>query len=119
MTSAALRAATFALVSTFAASCLALAPAAAKGPDSLADLAAQVSDAVVNISATQTIEAKRGKGGEAMPGMPPGAPFDDLFEEFFKRRQQGQGGPEFPRQRKSSSLGSGFVIDRVGHRHHQ
>jgi serine protease Do len=113
MTSAALRAAKFALVSTFASTCLALAPAAAKGPDSLADLATQVSDAVVNISATQTIEAKRGKGGEAMPGMPPGAPFDDLFEEFFKRRQ-GQGGPEFPRQRKSSSLGSGFVIDASG-----
>jgi serine protease Do len=118
MTSAAVRAAKFALVSTFAATCLALAPAAAKGPDSLADLATQVSDAVVNISATQMIEAKRGKGGEAMPGMPPGmggpgAPFDDLFEEFFKRRQ-GQGGPEFPRQRKSSSLGSGFVIDASG-----
>jgi len=113
MTSAAVRATKFALVSTFAATCLALAPAAAKGPDSLADLATQVSDAVVNISATQMIEAKRGKGGEAMPGMPPGAPFDDLFEEFFKRRQ-GQGGPEFPRQRKSSSLGSGFVIDASG-----
>jgi serine protease Do len=87
------------------------APASAKGPDSLADLANQVSDAVVNISATQTVEAKR-KGAE-MPNLPPGAPFDDLFEEFFKRRQ-GQGMPEAPRQRKSSSLGSGFVIDPSG-----
>lgn len=103
-------------------------PASAKGPDSLSDLAAQVSDAVVNISATQTIEAKRGKS--EIPGMPPGmgpgAPFDDLFEEFFKRRQgqggPGQGGPgqggqampDMPRQRKSSSLGSGFVIDPAG-----
>jgi serine protease Do len=94
----------------------AAAPALAKGPDSLADLTAQVSDAVVNISATQTIEVKH-KGSEAMPGMPPGAPFDDLFEEFFKRRQGqggGGGGPEFPRPRKSSSLGSGFVIDASG-----
>jgi len=93
-------------------------PASAKGPDSLAELSAQVSDAVVNISATQTIEAKRGKGGGEIPGLPPGmgpgAPFDDLFEEFFKRRQQGQGGPDLPRQRKSSSLGSGFVIDPAG-----
>ncbi len=91
------------------------APAWAKGPDSLADLSNQVSDAVVNISATQTVETKR-KGGD-MPGLPPGmgpgAPFDDLFEEFFRRRQ-GQGMPEMPRQRKSSSLGSGFVIDPSG-----
>ncbi len=92
------------------------APAWAKGPDSLADLSGQVSDAVVNISATQTVETKR-KGGD-MPGLPPGmgpgAPFDDLFEEFFRRRQ-GQGGmPDLPRQRKSSSLGSGFVIDPSG-----
>ncbi|MBI3274937.1 MAG: trypsin-like peptidase domain-containing protein, partial [Methylocystis sp.] len=102
-----------------AAGVLAMTPAAAKGPDSLADLAASVSDAVVNISATQTIDQKRPtKGQEMMPGMPPGTPFDDLFEEFFKRRQQGgqggQGGPDLPRQRKSSSLGSGFVIDASG-----
>lgn len=90
-------------------------PAHAKGPDSLADLSAQVSDAVVNISATQTLETKHGKGGDRPglpPGMGPGAPFDDLFEEFFKRR--GQGMPDLPRQRKSSSLGSGFVIDASG-----
>jgi serine protease Do len=58
-------------------------PAHAKGPDSLADLSAQVSDAVVNISATQTLETKqRGKGGDAPglpPGMGPGAPFDYFF----------------------------------------
>jgi serine protease Do len=90
---------------------LATTPVFAKGPDSLAELSAAVSDAVVNISATQTIDQKRsGKGGELSPG----TPFDDLFEEFFRRRQQGQGGPELPRPRKSSSLGSGFVIDPSG-----
>ncbi len=91
------------------------ASAQAKGPDSLSELSAQVSDAVVNISATQTLESKRGgknEGPNLPPGMGPGAPFDDLFEEFFKRR--GQGMPEMPRQRKSSSLGSGFVIDPSG-----
>jgi serine protease Do len=98
-----------------AAAALAAPPASAKGPESLADLSAQVSDAVVNISATQTIDAKKnGRGFDAPPGLPPGAPFDDLFEEFFKRRQQGQGGPDLPRPRKSSSLGSGFVIDSSG-----
>ncbi len=114
MTSAFRRAARLAFA-TVAVLGLAAPTAFAKGPDSLSDLATQVSDAVVNISATQTIESKRGKGD--MPGLPPGmgpgAPFDDLFEEFFKRRQ-GQGMPEMPRQRRSSSLGSGFVIDSSG-----
>ena len=93
------------------------APAAARGaPDSFADLAATVSSAVVNISATQTIEAKRGPG--AGPQFSPGTPFDELFEEFFKRH--GQNGPgrngedEAPRSRKSNSLGSGFVVDPSG-----
>ena len=90
-------------------------PASAKGPDSLADLSAQVSDAVVNISATQTVETKQRKGGDG-PGMPqgmgPGAPFDDLLEEFFRRRQGMGDTPQ--RQRRSSSLGSGFVIDPAG-----
>jgi serine protease Do len=119
MTSPAIRATRTALASAFAAWALAASPVLAKGPDSLADLASQVSDAVVNISATQSFDQKRtGKGSEALPGLPPGmgpgAPFDDLFEEFFKRRQQGQGMPDLPRQRKSSSLGSGFVIDASG-----
>ncbi|HEY8162635.1 MAG TPA: DegQ family serine endoprotease [Methylocystis sp.] len=113
MTSAFRRAA---LALATASSLWLVGPALAKGPDSLADLSAQVSDAVVNISATQTLETKSRKGGD-MPGLPPGmgpgAPFDDLFEEFFKRRQ-GQGMPDLPRQRKSSSLGSGFVIDSSG-----
>ncbi len=86
-------------------------PAFAKGPDSLADLAATVSDAVVNISAAQTVEDTR----SAMPNLPQGTPFDDLFEDYFRRRQQGEGGgAPAPRQRRSNSLGSGFVIDPSG-----
>ena len=90
-------------------------PAFAKGPDSLADLATAVSDAVVNISASQTVDDKR----TAAPNLPQGTPFDDLFEEFFRRRGQGpqsgpQGGEGGPRQRRASSLGSGFVIDSEG-----
>ena len=89
-------------------------PAFAKGPDSLADLASAVSDAVVNISASQTVDDKR----TAAPNLPQGTPFDDLFEEFFRRRGQGpQSGPQgegAPRQRRASSLGSGFVIDSAG-----
>jgi serine protease Do len=86
---------------------LAGAPALAQTkPTGLADLVSQVADAVVNISATETIEEKP----EAMPDLPKGTPFDDMFEQFFKNH--GMNGP--PRPRKSSSLGSGFVIDASG-----
>jgi serine protease Do len=86
------------------------------GPESLADLAEAVSDAVVNISATQTFEEKRSNN---VPQLEPGTPFDEMFEEFFRRRRQGQQGgeneqPQHPHERKSNSLGSGFVIDPSG-----
>jgi serine protease Do len=92
-------------------------PALAKGPESLADLAEKVTDAVVNISASTTVEAK--STGRSLPQLPQGTPFEDLFEEFFKRRGQ-QGTPrsdeDSPRSpsRKSNSLGSGFIIDASG-----
>ncbi|MDP2357299.1 MAG: Do family serine endopeptidase [Beijerinckiaceae bacterium] len=96
------------------------APAHAQGrPDSFADLAAGVSDAVVNISVSQAAPERRsgagGGGGGAAPNLPRGTPFDDMFEELFKRRQQQQppGQTERP-QRRSNSLGSGFVIDTSG-----
>ena len=85
--------------------------AQARGPESFADLAEQVTGAVVNISASTTVETR----GRAMPQLPPGTPFEDLFEEFFNRRGQGPGTQgETPRQRRSNSLGSGFVIDPTG-----
>ncbi len=81
-------------------------------PDSFADLAERVSEAVVNISAAQTVETR----SQAQPNLPQGTPFDDLFEEFFRRRGQGDGPTPAPRQqqRRSNSLGSGFVIDSAG-----
>ena len=82
-------------------------------PESFADLAESVVDAVVNISATQTVEEKKGGGGSILPNIPPGTPFGDMFEEFFKKG--GPGGSDAQRApRKSSSLGSGFVIDAAG-----
>jgi serine protease Do len=85
--------------------------ALAKGPDSLAELAASVSDTVVNISATQTIEEK---STGSIPEIEPGTPFDDLFDEFFRRhRQDDQKAPK-KREHRSNSLGSGFVIDPSG-----
>ena len=96
-----------------------LAPAfASHGPDSLADEAAAVSDAVVNISATQSVDEKQAKNDGGAPDLQQGTPFDDLFEEFFKRRQQGKhghgGDDDEGSPHRSNSLGSGFVIDPSG-----
>src|SRR5438552_18129801 len=44
-------------------------PALARGPDGIADVAEKVIDAVVNISTSQTVEAKGG-GGEGRGDMP-------------------------------------------------
>jgi serine protease Do len=105
-----------AAISIGAASMLSSAPAFARGPEGIADVAEKVIDAVVNISTSQTIDAK---GGGAMPQLPPGSPFEEFFDDFFKnRRGPGGGGPggksgEFA-PRKTNSLGSGFIIDTSG-----
>jgi serine protease Do len=103
---------------------LAPANALARGPDNIADVAEKVIDAVVNISTSQKVEARG-----ASPQLPPGSPFEEFFEEFFKNRR-GQGGPGAPggpggpgaennapnrgTPRRVSSLGSGFIIDPSG-----
>ncbi|MGY2053186.1 DegQ family serine endoprotease [Methylobacterium sp. JK268] len=94
-----------AVLSLSVATALLPAPALAKGPPSLADLTEQVDDAVVNISASTTVETR----GRALPQLPPGTPFEDLFEDFFNKRG---GEPRAPR--RSNSLGSGFIIDASG-----
>ena len=76
----------------------------ARGPQSVADVADKLINAVVNISTSQTV---KGSQGAPMPRVPQGSPFEDLFEDFFENKQGNQ-----PRtDRKVSSLGSGFVID--------
>ena len=85
------------------------APAAAQAkaaPESFADLAAKLLPSVVNISTTQTLE---GRGGVEMPQLPPGSPFEEFFREFFERNRPHQ------RQRKVTSLGSGFIVDAAGY----
>jgi len=98
----------------FAAVALALpalsTPTLARGPENIADVAEKVIDAVVNISTSQKVEAR----STPMPQLPPGSPFEEFFEEFFKnRRGQGDGAPNRT-PRRVSSLGSGFVIDASG-----
>ena len=82
------------------------APAAARGPDGIADVAEAVIDAVVNISTKQTVDMSN----NAVPQLPPGSPFEEFFDEFFKNRR-GQGGQT---PRRVNSLGSGFIIDSAG-----
>ena len=77
-------------ISLSAASMLAAVPADARGPDGIADIAEKVIDSVVNISTSQSVEAKGGgRGREAMPQLPPGSPFEEFFDDFFKNRRGG------------------------------
>src|SRR5579885_1769819 len=85
-----------------------IAPASARGPEGIADVAEQVIDAVVNISTKQTVDLS----SNAMPQLPPGSPFEEFFEEFFKNRRGKNG--EAPTPRRVNSLGSGFIIDPSG-----
>ncbi len=72
-------------------------------PESFADLAQQVSPAVVNITTSTTVAADSGP----VPQFPEGSPFDDFFRDFGG---PGQGGPA----QRSQALGSGFVISEDG-----
>ena len=69
-------------------------------PSSFADLAESVMPSVVNISTTTTVTTQ----ANPFPfQFPPGSPFEDMFKEF-----------RTPQERKSSALGSGFIIDEKG-----
>ncbi|MEM6310451.1 MAG: Do family serine endopeptidase [Pseudomonadota bacterium] len=83
---------------------LAQALAAQARPESLAPLAEQISPSVVNITTSTVIEGRTGPQGV----VPEGSPFEDFFREFRDRNGQGD------RPRRSSALGSGFVISEDG-----
>ena len=100
-----------ALAALAAAIALATArPAAARGPENIADVAEQVIDAVVNVSTSQKVDARMG----GVPDLPPGSPMEEFFDEFFKNRRGGQGGEQDRPARRVNSLGSGFIIDPSG-----
>src|SRR6266446_2589439 len=110
------------LGATLGAACVLIsAPASARGPDGIADVAEKVIDAVVNISTSQTVEAKGGgEGRGAMPQLPPGSPFEEFFDDFFRNRRgpggNSKGGDRGTdlQPRKTNSLGSGFIVDTSG-----
>ena len=122
---------------------LVIAPAMARGaPESFADLAAKLLPAVVNISTSATMQARAATPD--MPGLPPGSPFEQFFKDFMERNRPPGGGRPSPRgegprgdgprgegprgdgprgdapqrpdgpDRRSQSLGSGFIIDPSG-----
>jgi serine protease Do len=69
-------------------------------PDSFADLAERLMPSVVNISTTQTIQTNTNQ----LPfQFPPGSPFEEMFKDFNQ-----------PKERKATSLGSGFIINKNG-----
>ena len=74
-------------------------------PESFADLAEQISPAVVNITTSTTVATPTGPG----PIVPEGSPFEDFFRDFQDRNGPGDRAP-----RRSNALGSGFVISADG-----
>jgi len=69
-------------------------------PGSFADLAEKLMPSVVNISTTQTVKTN----SNSFPfQFPPGSPFEEMLKDFEK-----------PTERKASSLGSGFIINKNG-----
>jgi serine protease Do len=76
-------------------------------PESLAPLAEQISPSVVNITTTTMIEGRTGPQGI----VPEGSPFEDFFRDFQDRNRDGEGN----KPRRSSALGSGFVISEDGY----
>ncbi|MFW2588288.1 DegQ family serine endoprotease [Sagittula sp. SSi028] len=72
-------------------------------PESFAELAERISPAVVNITTSTTVAGRTGPQGI----VPEGSPFEDFFREF-----QDRNGDQSPR--RSSALGSGFVISEDG-----
>ena len=69
-------------------------------PNSFADLAEKLMPSVVNISTTQTVKTNTNNFPFQFP---PGSPFEEMFKDYQR-----------PTERKASSLGSGFIINKNG-----
>lgn len=88
---------------------------AASPPDSFADLAEEVSPAVVNISSTRAPDEDNGpRSRDSLPfDLPPGSPFEDFFRQFEEHFDGMR--PQQHQRRPGTSLGSGFIIDAEGY----
>jgi serine protease Do len=95
-----------AMVSGLALGALAAPPAYAKGPESVAVLAEQLSPAVVNIGTSRRIA---GGGGLPFPEVPEGSPLEEFFDENNPNNGLGE-----EQMQEARSLGSGFIISAEG-----
>jgi serine protease Do len=84
-------------------------PAAARGPENIADVAEQVISAVVNVSTSQKVDSHIGN----LPDLPPGSPMEKFFDDFFKHHH-GDNNDGDSEPHRVNSLGSGFIIDPSG-----
>ncbi len=99
------------ITALFAALALALALVLAQAttaeaqsrPETFADLAERISPSVVNITTSTTIAGRTGPQGL----VPEGSPFEDFFNDLNPNDRNGA--------RRSSALGSGFVISDDGY----
>lgn len=75
------------------------------------ELVKQNSPAVVNISTTQKVQARRTPQvpENLFPDLPEGSPFGEFFRRFFEES------PGMPEERQMQSLGSGFIISPDGY----
>ena len=74
-------------------------------PNNFANIVEPLLPAVVNISTTTEVSANRRY--QEMPNFPPGTPLDEFFRYFFEEGQP-------TRPRKTTSLGSGFIVSQDG-----
>jgi serine protease Do len=84
-------------------------PAAARGPENIADVAEQVINAVVNVSTSQKVDSHITN----LPDLPPGSPMEKFFDDFFKHHH-GDSNDGDNEPHRVNSLGSGFIIDPSG-----
>ena len=85
-------------------------PAAARGPENIADVAEQVISSVVNVSTSQKVDAHISN----LPDLPPGSPMEKFFDDFFKHHHGQNNDDSDSEPHRVNSLGSGFIIDSSG-----
>ncbi|MBF9035509.1 Do family serine endopeptidase [Rhodobacterales bacterium HKCCE2091] len=104
----ALRASLLALAAILALVSMVLASGPVRGqtlpPTTFADLVDQVGDSVVNITTSSIVAGRAGQP----PVVPEGSPLEDFFNDFLDRQDPDR------QARRSSALGSGFVISEDG-----
>jgi serine protease Do len=96
----------FAVVSGLTLGALAALPAQARGPESVAALAEQLSPAVVNIGTSRRVP---GGGGVPFPEVPEGSPLQEFFDEHNPNNGLGE-----EQMQQARGLGSGFIISADG-----